>query len=83
MGIRDLTSALTGGRAPKKQRRADRPRTILPGLEDDALSQRARSLGAPKGATSPAGPLDVARLDAARERLRRQIDPVRDEDLEP
>jgi len=85
MGLRDLTSSLTGrGRkAPKRiAARRERPRTILPGTEDDALARRAQALGAPKGATSPAGPLDVARLDAARERLRREIAPVQDDDLE-
>ncbi|WP_372788315.1 hypothetical protein [Paraconexibacter sp.] len=86
MGLRDLTSSLTGRRPTKKQRaagaRPGAPRTILPGIEDDELTRRAQALGPPRGATAPAGPLDVSRIDAARERLRREIDPVRDDELD-
>jgi len=72
----DLTS-LTPGRRRKRAPRPDGPRTILP--VDDAIAERAARLARPRGATAPAGPLDVARIDAARERLRREIAPVADE----
>lgn len=82
MGLRDLTSSLTGRRRPgRRAPRPDAPRTIVPEPGDrDALAEAARRLGAPKGATAPAGPLDLARLDAARDRLRREIAPVRDDE---
>lgn len=77
MGLRDLTSSLPGRRARKRRSRADAPRTILPG--GDELAEQAAGLSAPRGASASAGPLDAARIDAARARLRREIAPVDDD----
>lgn len=61
---------------PRRRRRAPRPdgpRTIVPELDDDA---RPSWLPARAPAASPL----ALKLDAARERLRREIPPVSDED---
>jgi hypothetical protein len=79
MGLFDLATSLTPGRRRKRASRPGAPRTIVP--VDGALGERAATLAAPRGATAPAGPLDVARIDAARERLRREIAPVSDDEL--
>lgn len=75
----DKVLPLPGRRRPKRAAAKPAPRSFLPLPSEDGIAERARSLGAPKGGTSPAGPLDVARLDAARERLRREIPPVDDD----
>jgi len=78
MRLSDLDKVLPGRR---RQKRAPRPapRSFLPLPAQDGIDEQARALGAPKGGTTPAGPLDVARLDAARARLRREIAPVDDD----
>lgn len=78
MRLTDLDKMLPGRRRPKRPSRPA-PRSFLPLPAQDGIDERARALGIPKGNTSPAGPLDVARLDAARARLRREIAPVDDD----
>lgn len=75
----DKVLPLPGRKRPKKAASRPAPRSFLPLPAQDGIDEQARRLGAPRGGTSPAGPLDVARLDAARDRLRRQIAPVDDE----
>ena len=74
MGLFDLATSLAPGRRRKPAvPRPGAPRTIVP-VDVPA------GLRAPTGATAPAGPLDLARLDAARDRLRREIAPVSDDE---
>jgi hypothetical protein len=66
--------------APRRRRtpRPDGPRTIIPGVED--LGAGARPSWLPDSAPVAGTPIQLD-LDAARERLRRDIPPVSDEDL--
>ncbi|HET6505215.1 MAG TPA: hypothetical protein VFG42_00380 [Baekduia sp.] len=72
---RDAPSAADGAQPPRRRRRAPRPdgpRTILPLIEDDS---RPSWLPADPPEPNPF----ASKLDAARERLRREIPPVSDE----
>jgi hypothetical protein len=70
------TSAAEEAQKPRRRRRAPRPdgpKTIVPTLDDDA---RPSWLTADAPQANPF----ALKLDAARERLRREIPPVSDED---
>lgn len=74
-GKRDASPAADEAQQPRRRRRAPRPdgpRTIVPTLDDDA---RPSWLPADAPASTPF----ERKLEAARERLRREIPPVDDE----